>query len=69
MPMTWQIEFLASIYNAVHEASRTVNNLGKFILNYHLHVHNLVHLYTGCNLYIKMIHKNVEILLKNNTVL
>ena len=64
MSVMWQIEHFVSICNTVHNA-RIVDNLGNFILNYHLHVCDLVHLYIWCNLYIKMIHKSVGILLKN----
>ena len=62
MPVMWQIECFVFIYNAIHDA-RIVDNLGKFILHCHLHVHDLVHLYIGCNLYIKMICKSFGILI------
>ena len=63
IPVTLQNEQFVPIYNAVHDA-RIVDNLGKSILNYHLHVFDLVHLYIGTNVYIKMICKSVGFLLK-----
>ena len=46
IPVLWQIECFVPIYSAVHDA-RIVDNLGRLISNYHLQVHDLVHLYIG----------------------
>ena len=58
MPATWQIEYFIPIYNAVHDA-RIVRQFGKTYEFVHLYECHLAHLYIWCNLYIKIIHKNV----------
>ena len=63
MPVTWENEWFVSLYNAVND-DRIVDNLGNFILSCSF-AHDLMHLHIWCNLYIKMIHKNVGILFKN----
>ena len=65
MAVSWQIECFVPIYNAVHD-TRTEDILGRFLLNYHLHVCDLVQLYIWLNLYNKIIHRNVGILLANH---